>query len=675
MQSRRPAPLNVVPGDPEGTTWALPEGAVARLGKGFQRFNGSEIAISPDRTYFVVGTGVGLWWYDVPSMSPIALWETARGMISAVDFSPDGKWIATANWDGVVKMLDIQSGECVAQMKRSDEHNIYKHVVFSPDSKWIATANQEGIVEVLDLENDTCIAQMDWGPRDQYFNHVSQLDFSPDGQHVAATIDKTYVWNPRTNAPIIEFTGRNFAFSPDSRLLACENPYEIPNTTPLRAASTISVWNIATSERIANFTEHGNILRTITFSPCGQFLASSDRDAVLRVWDIAEGELKETYVDYGHARIEPIYLPDGTLLATVFTPETIEVWNVEQRHKLQAYERHPESIGDQWFSKCPELVITHTLSSKEETSKKKHTFSTLHEPPCSPYPVLFSSDGETLVIRGDPRGVVLWDVESKQPRKIRIKDELISTLTLLPCGDILAVNRVRDVFKVWRVGKTDTVPIGEFTSPTELGRHTFAFADDRIAFGGKGGTLYLWDLKHNEKPRSFVGHTDHIWSVAFSPDGHRLVSGSSDGTARLWDVELGEEIATLPLDRPLTTMALAFSPCSKIIVGGMNDEIRFWCAENLTTLLAIPQPQKQSPYALAFSPCGKYLASGTWWRKGMEKMAIRLWDVATGENIHTFCGHPTDIQSLAFSPDSTLLASGGFDGTILLWDVKPFIDV
>ena len=57
----------------------------------------------------------------------------------------------------------------------------------------------------------------------------------------------------------------------------------------------------------------------------------------------------------------------------------------------------------------------------------------------------------------------------------------------------------------------------------------------------------------------------------------------------------------------------------------------------------------------------------------MEKIAIRLWEVATGENIHTFWGHTSDVQSLAFSSDGTLLASGGFDSTILLWDVKPFI--
>ena len=59
---------------------------------------------------------------------------------------------------------------------------------------------------------------------------------------------------------------------------------------------------------------------------------------------------------------------------------------------------------------------------------------------------------------------------------------------------------------------------------------------------------------------------------------------------------------------------------------------------------------------------------------GIKKVAIRLWDVASGENIATFRGHPTDIQSLAFSPDGTILASGGYGGTILLWDMKPYID-
>ena len=144
------------------------------------------------------------------------------------------------------------------------------------------------------------------------------------------------------------------------------------------------------------------------------------------------------------------------------------------------------------------------------------------------------------------------------------------------------------------------------------------------------------------------------------------------GLMNAWDVKLSPDGTYFAIG---TGMGFAFSPCGNLIVGGMNNEIRFWCAEKLTTLRTIPQLENNKrTFAFAFSPCGNYLASGTWWREGMEKMAIRIWDVATDENIHTFWGHTSDVQSLAFSPDGTHLASSGFDGTILVWDLKPFID-
>ena len=80
MPNPKPAPLNVVPDDPTGNSWALPEGAIIRLGKGYQSPDRArEIALSPDETYLAVGTRIGLWWYEISTMSPIALWETERG--------------------------------------------------------------------------------------------------------------------------------------------------------------------------------------------------------------------------------------------------------------------------------------------------------------------------------------------------------------------------------------------------------------------------------------------------------------------------------------------------------------------------------------------------------------------------------------------------------------------
>ena len=693
-QNRRPVPLNVVPNDTEGITWALPEGAIARLGKG----NFRAVKPSSDGRYFAVATGIGLWWYEMFSKPPIALWETERGMISVTDFSQDGEWLAIANYDGVIKVVDIQSGECLAQMKRTEEHNIYWHINFSPDCKWIATANFSGIVEVLDVHRGVCIAEMDRGEREVESADISQLEFSPDGQYIAAIGDnskvysvrddrlvnpdtegmQTHIWDPETGVPIVKFAGSRFTFSPDSRLLAGATPDESSSGDD-RVDGCISVWDIAKAKRIAHFAAHSDWVDAITFSPCSNFLASSSRDKSLHVWDVAKGLQKRVYENFGTSRTVPFYSTEGDLFAIVDGQDTIEVWNMERNEKIEIPELHPRSVDARWFREFPQLALaeihTDTTCNKKTQTGNIHTFSTLREPDCFPDPVLFLPDGKTLAIRGHRTGIVLWDVESKQVRETLLKDTRITSFIVLPAGNMLAAHSQDNNVKVWDAEKPDA-PIAEFTEtdPVRLiWNIAFAPTGDRLAVGSREGTICLYDFKRKERLKPLTGHTEHIWSVCFSPDGKRLVSGSDDRIARLWDVESGEEIETLPIDTPRTLMEIAFSPCGNLIAGGMYGEIRLWDAETLKTLFAIPQPQKQNPYALAFSPCGKYLASGTWWEKGMEKMAIRLWDVANGENIATLWGHPTDIQSLAFSPDGTLLATGSFECTTLLWDLKPYI--
>ena len=677
-QNKQPTPKNVVQGDTEGITWALPEDAIARLGKG----RNPKIILSPNSKYFAVGTMIGLWWYDMSLKSPIALWESERGLISIAEFSPNGEWIAIANWDGVIKLLDVQSGECLAHMKRMQEQNLYYYLDFSPDSKWIATANWNGDVEVLDVYENVCISQMDRGEREVISADISQVEFSPDGRYVAATADEigtkgtqTFIWCSETGKIICKFEAMNFVFSQDSRLLAAATPDESNNDDDW-VAQCVSVWDIATCERIGHFEGHSDWVDHITFSLDGKFLASSSRDESLHVWDIAKDEQKEVYTDFSSSRIRPFYTEADELLAIVDAEDLLNVWNVERSEKLSIPDIHTNSIDAALFKKYPQLVFTDIMQNREtKIGSNINLLSDLRRFNDVPDPVVFLPDGKTLASTSEFRGIVLWDIETKQVQETLLEDKRITSFTVLPCGIIIAayIRPNEDFGYVWDAKKPEET-ILEIKEAAQLTwKIDFTPTGNLIVVSSREGTIYKWDIKNKKRLDPFVGHTELIWSVKLSPDGKRLVSGSSDKTARVWDVETNKEIGTLPLREKSTLMNIAFSPCGRFIAGGMNKELRLWCADSFETLLLIPQTETESPYALAFSSCGNYLASGTWWQRGMEKMAIRLWNVPNGEHIVTLWGHPTDIQSLVFSPDDTVLASGSFDGTIMLWDMSPYL--
>ena len=230
----------------------------------------------------------------------------------------------------------------------------------------------------------------------------------------------------------------------------------------------------------------------------------------------------------------------------------------------------------------------------------------------------------------------------------------------------------------------------------------FAPTQHRLARADTEHNIHIWERTPTaesgsedstwKKHATLVGHTMYIRGLAFSPDGKRLASiapGRLETVelpvrdARLWDVDAGEEITQLApkyADSKLYIGAggaiagIAFSPLGEIVAGGHGGEIILWDATDGKVLMRIPQPSgNRRPIALRFSPCGQYLASGSWWQPRLQKVPVRLWEVATGKNIATFWGHTTDVQCLTFSQDGTLLVSGGYDGAIYLWDLEPYL--
>ena len=119
-----------------------------------------------------------------------------------------------------------------------------------------------------------------------------------------------------------------------------------------------------------------------------------------------------------------------------------------------------------------------------------------------------------------------------------------------------------------------------------------------------------------------------VWSVAYSPSGHHIISGSSDRTIRIWDAETSTAVGN-PLE-------------------GHTDRV----------------------LSVAYSPDGRHIVSGS------DDLTIRIWDAETGASVGSpLKGHAKSVNSVAYASDGQHIVSASDDGTIRVWEPFPYISI
>ena len=171
------------------------------------------------------------------------------------------------------------------------------------------------------------------------------------------------------------------------------------------------------------------------------------------------------------------------------------------------------------------------------------------------------------------------------------------------------------------------------------------------------------------------GHSDDVYSVAYSPDGTKIASGSSDDTIKIWDATVTGDSST-----PIATLSgrvgrvnsVAFSPDGSRLVSGSYDNIvKIWDATvtgDVTASIATLSEHTLSVNSVAFSPDGSKIASGSY------DNSVKIWDATVTGDVTassvTLSRHTLRVNSVAFSPDGSKLASGGDDKSINIWDAS-----
>jgi WD40 repeat protein len=285
------------------------------------------------------------------------------------------------------------------------------------------------------------------------------------------------------------------------------------------------------------------------------------------------------------------------------------------------------------------------------------------------YSLDFSPDGHLLATGTRGRAIV-WDVATLQPlfqTNFGVQQEEIIATSVSFSSDsaLLAVGSQDGTISLWAVPEQHI----NFTLIGGRGViYSLAFSPDGKRLVSVSDRLIVWDLTSGVRSgSSILGQS--VITAAFSPDGKTLAYGgfSQDGKAeiKLIDAASAQELASFPASGN-KQFTIAFGPDGQTLVSaGDNGTIILWDLKTKEILQQLDPGGSDLVLATALDPEAKHIATST------EQNEIVLWDVAGGVPLgRPLQGHTSYISSIAFSPDGKILVSAS-DVEIILWDLDP----
>lgn len=614
------------------------------------------LAISPDGKRVLTGgrDASAIVWDPQSGLQRLRL-DGHTAEVRAVAFAPDGRWAVTGGRDKAVYVWDVTTGARIRAL--GGHRRALRFVGFTADGQRLVTADRGGLVQVFDPQEWTVV-------RRESVNGTAMALHPEASELLIAGPAGVALWDLEAER------GRRILAEADAPVTAAAYLGDGTGVVLGRADGSIERWTLEPSISRAFVTSHrGGAIREVAVDPAGTVaaVAADGSVAVGEAPPFAILDAQATHVAFA-----------GPRLLTSGSGSAARVWDLANGTSLLRLEGHEAPISAIAGTSTTGITVSEDGTGQIwdlATGRALHGLTSRRD---TLNWAAFSPRGDAMVMAHGDGTAVVWSPVSGAPQAVRFGphvrespdvddadwvagfEEVVSA-QISPDGTRVATGGGRNA-SIWEV--RSGTRLHELPAPDGTVVQTVAFSPDGSRIVVASGDLQVFDARSGrEQWRKTLRGRKAVTYADWSRDGRFLVAAGKGGVATVYRAN-GKRVRTLTFgERGL--MAAQFSPDGRrlALASGAGGVGIFdpSTGERTATLAVV---RRRPTTFVSFSPDGATLVAAS------EDGRAYAYDVATGARQFRLKGHGDGLWSVQHSPDGRHLLTASRDGTAMIWDAQ-----